>query len=980
VSSLQGNKIPIATQIFISFMKNVHDRIFLTDARLGAVKNVSESLQGAGIHPGTSVPIEILDRDDSQNATNTERFLKEFASGAGSLRRAKALLVGEAAAGKTSLFNALSTGESRLVPAGADRATAGVKVSELVFPSDEGFDGSLSMWDFGGQIEYYATHAFFLTRRSIVLLVVDLYAYNCNELSFEQLAGRWLRILEAQLVAPEVVLVGTKLDRVSAEAAAKKMQDIEHRIEDHIQVVQKKLSLRLNRMRKYQEWRLPDEDLSEEERRTRGIAQVRLVHSLSLSSYSLEGVAELKGHLRKMATVTRNEGGAAFVAPKSFEELLEFLVAETEKQPYIDLRVIEQNSTIENRETIHVALRLFRDMGLIVWLEDMDALDETVFIRPQWIVDVLKAIVRHDMFETEDPNTPGRIFQLEDLSESVVSEMKKGLISLDVLELLWDFEMQVQKELVARNALDPKDALVLSKDDRRVATNLLLSMDLCRRYDDAGTRFRFPFFIAYPDGEIKRRSRPRESLLRRMSEAWSKTFKLSRIYNFYVLLPFGLFNRLLARLPPYFDIALPSKPDEIRATVDLDDFVDPVRVTLRRCRSHGKHTGYIQLVCASHDRSKASCMQVFTSLVRAFNELLAQYLAVPFECLLLHDIIGKPLTCIPLYEFQSKVRANSNMREYGTRNKILAATVDLPFYEWQDEGELLFDANRKPSIEKAVRLDLFSPAEYLVQSFNDRDLFVFKQQMLHKLSLVSKRGGRNVRLYIESLLASAMKKLPGRELHKDDPLKSTTRESLGELISFTERVVHRISLPYDIFLSYSWSRDRFDRDNSARVKDLARVLNDTHGLRVWIDDKSLHTNESGRGSDIVAKTLDGLNKSLVFGCCLTERYMEKVNHATEHDIDDYCHMELTFAREHRSPSHRLPIIMEPELQNPSFRNGAVAGAFQNSLFCKMWKGDGYDDTPFKKQGALVAKRVLELHFPASEDQDNFEVLHNLYKA
>jgi len=65
-----------------------------------------------------------------------------------------------------------------------------------------------------------------------------------------------------------LVLVGTKLDRVSAEAAAKKMQDIEHRIEDHNQLVQKNLSLRLDRMRNFQEWRLVDEDLSEEERWT----------------------------------------------------------------------------------------------------------------------------------------------------------------------------------------------------------------------------------------------------------------------------------------------------------------------------------------------------------------------------------------------------------------------------------------------------------------------------------------------------------------------------------------------------------------------------------------------------------------------------------------------------------------------------------------------------------------------------------------
>jgi len=58
------------------------------------------------------------------------------------------------------------------------------------------------------------------------------------------------------------------------------------------------------------------------------------------------------------------------------------------------------------------------------------------------------------MFETEDSNTPGCIFQLGNLPESVTSEMQKGLISLDVLELLWDFEMQVKKRVEAQKELD----------------------------------------------------------------------------------------------------------------------------------------------------------------------------------------------------------------------------------------------------------------------------------------------------------------------------------------------------------------------------------------------------------------------------------------------------------------------------------------------------------------------------------------------
>jgi len=302
----------------------VNGRIELEgDARRSAVEKSATVLRNIGVDPRTVVPLEILERDSSRDATSTKLFLDEFlldGNSTGSLRRLKVLLVGEANAGKTSLFNALSTGEANLVPPGADRATPGVKVSELILKENSlccnGVDrakqsvkvavskgGVLSVWDFGGQIEYYGTHAFFLTRRSLVILVVDLSIYKCSDESFEKNAGRWLRILMAQLVSPKVILVGTKMDLVKpATDVAKKMDDMVTKMESLKESLKRKISLGVNRMSRF---RFSRSSITEEERRTRDVSEVSLISSMALSSCgALDGIGVLREVLAEQVATT----------------------------------------------------------------------------------------------------------------------------------------------------------------------------------------------------------------------------------------------------------------------------------------------------------------------------------------------------------------------------------------------------------------------------------------------------------------------------------------------------------------------------------------------------------------------------------------------------------------------------------------------------------------------------------------------------
>ncbi|UOY02815.1 leucine-rich repeat domain-containing protein [Blastococcus sp. PRF04-17] len=107
---------------------------------------------------------------------------QQQAVGVDYLAEAKLLIVGEPGAGKTTLAKKLL--DPGYVLDSGEQSTEGIDVSTWEFPSairvqSDGSEDLLrctfraNIWDFGGQEIYHATHQFFLTRRSVYVLVTD---------------------------------------------------------------------------------------------------------------------------------------------------------------------------------------------------------------------------------------------------------------------------------------------------------------------------------------------------------------------------------------------------------------------------------------------------------------------------------------------------------------------------------------------------------------------------------------------------------------------------------------------------------------------------------------------------------------------------------------------------------------------------------------------------------------------------------------
>jgi internalin A len=132
----------------------------------------AEGWRGDGIYvencPLRNPPVEIVNQG---NDAILNYFREREADGVDHLYEAKLLILGEGGAGKTSLLRRLYQPQKGL-PA-ENETTKGIDIYRHDFNLENGRRFRLNVWDFGGQEIYHATHQFFLTRRSLYLLLDD---------------------------------------------------------------------------------------------------------------------------------------------------------------------------------------------------------------------------------------------------------------------------------------------------------------------------------------------------------------------------------------------------------------------------------------------------------------------------------------------------------------------------------------------------------------------------------------------------------------------------------------------------------------------------------------------------------------------------------------------------------------------------------------------------------------------------------------
>jgi small GTP-binding protein len=129
------------------------------------------------------------------------------------LNEAKMLVVGDGKVGKSSVVDQLLYGTFNP----QKQTTLGVEINDemKVVQSEvigEGEPVKLNIWDFGGQEIQHSTHQFFLTTRSLYLLVVD--ARKGDQLNNIEY---WLKLIESFGGASPIILVVNQIDQLKGQ-------------------------------------------------------------------------------------------------------------------------------------------------------------------------------------------------------------------------------------------------------------------------------------------------------------------------------------------------------------------------------------------------------------------------------------------------------------------------------------------------------------------------------------------------------------------------------------------------------------------------------------------------------------------------------------------------------------------------------------------------------------------------------------------
>ncbi|MCP4148814.1 MAG: GTP-binding protein, partial [bacterium] len=142
-------------------------------------------------------PQEIIKRGNAEVGTYFNSLKKGYTI---SLNEVKVLLVGEGSSGKTSLTK-------RLMEKGFNEhepQTHGISINAYRIAGEKE-KIKLNLWDFGGQEIMHATHQFFLSKRSLYILVLDGRK--------DEKAEYWLKLIQSFGGSSPVLIVLNKIDQ-----------------------------------------------------------------------------------------------------------------------------------------------------------------------------------------------------------------------------------------------------------------------------------------------------------------------------------------------------------------------------------------------------------------------------------------------------------------------------------------------------------------------------------------------------------------------------------------------------------------------------------------------------------------------------------------------------------------------------------------------------------------------------------------------
>ena len=298
------------------------------------------------------IPPEILEKTNSPQTILNYYFEHKRALEEGNTRplnEAKLILVGQGGVGKTSLVNRLI--RDKFNP--DETKTPGIDINRWKINTN-GDEIKLNIWDFGGQEIMHATHQFFLTNRTIYILVLDS---RIGEKGSQ--AEYWLKLIKSYGANSPVIIVCNKCD--------------EHIID-------------LNRI-----------DLNKTYDNIREYA-------MQISCKTGEGISEVKELIRRQTEKLEHIHNRLSINWLDVKQELEDMKDNLHLDfiPYNLYEEICEENEIFDEQSRRTLLQFLHDLGIVLCFQDDPRLEFTHVLNPLWVTQgIYKILNSNELFRNK---------------------------------------------------------------------------------------------------------------------------------------------------------------------------------------------------------------------------------------------------------------------------------------------------------------------------------------------------------------------------------------------------------------------------------------------------------------------------------------------------------------------------------------------------------------------------------------------------
>ena len=309
-------------------------------AEIGQLTNLTElDLRNNSLE----IPPEIIEKWN-EPATIINYYLSQLKSHKQPIHEAKMLLVGQGNVGKTCL-------KERLIRNDYDptrNKTDGIDIEDWKIQVDDK-ELQVNMWDFGGQEIMHSTHQFFLTKRSLYLLVIDT-----TQSEEENRIEYWLKIIQSFGKDAPVIVVGNKADQHPLDIDKKGLRD------------------------KY--------------------PQIKAFFEVSCETS--KGIYKLAEFVKQEINQLEHIDDTLPLPWFNIKEQLEKI--DKDFIPYEDYEKLCTEEGVNKEDNQRILIRLLNDLGIVLNFQDDPRLEDTHVLNPEWVTNGVYKIINDRNLIVED--------------------------------------------------------------------------------------------------------------------------------------------------------------------------------------------------------------------------------------------------------------------------------------------------------------------------------------------------------------------------------------------------------------------------------------------------------------------------------------------------------------------------------------------------------------------------------------------------